>query len=117
MSCNWEEDHPDGLGSQKDEESQILFTGAQIEEILRRAYAIASRKVKKPCLKKPHLFKALEDYTVSRNVSTYEKMTQVALGYRNSNRFVPKKGRWAKIARGINISGIKNVDQMFSSGK
>ncbi|MDP3954441.1 MAG: AAA family ATPase [bacterium] len=117
MVCNWDEYHMSGMASPKDEEAQILFTGAQVEEILRRAYAIASRGKQREPLSEEHLIRALNDFPVSRNVATYERMTEVALSYCNSKRFVPKEGRWAKIARGIGASGVKTVDQMFSSGK
>ena len=100
VRCHESIDHPLGL-TEKEDRGEVYYTGGDIENVLQRAREVAS-KDNKP-LNRDHLIWALNDFILGQDVVDYERMTELAVSYTNSARFLPTKGRWAGLAseRGV----------------
>lgn len=76
-----------------DHEDEIGFTGAEIEVVVRKAYALASF-ANRPVAAE-HLLQAVDDFILSRNIREFDNLSELALRHCNSKRFVPE-GKWRK---------------------
>ena len=78
-----------------EDEDEIPFTGAQIESLIRKANAKASQSSE--ILEEKHLQWALEDTPPPINILSYREMTNMAMLFCNSLRFIPE-GKWRERA-------------------
>ena len=103
--CNFESDHE---LDERESDNELYYTGAQLETIISRAIRIAWAQRAK--LSSSHLLHVLqEDYIPSLDMLTHEELTKSALMYTNSQRFIPKKGRWAKLAKSVGIKSSPEI--------
>lgn len=103
--CNFDSDHE---LDEKEKDSELYYTGAQLETIITRAFRIAKSERNK--LSQRHLLHVLqEDYIPPVDMLTHEELSKAALMFCNSERFIPKRGKWAKLAKSIGM-GV-NIDK------
>ncbi len=105
FKCNIDEFHSlvfsdDDTG--KDCDDEIYFTGGMLENIIRRAIEYAERDGERLTAK--YLLEALEDYMPPMDMAAHQKMTEMAMQYCNSMRFMPKEGRWHRKARELRLA-------------
>jgi len=79
-----------------EESDEVGLTGAQIETIVRKAYTLASNEG--AVLGAEHLRRAFQDFIPGQDFLRYGTMTELALSYCNSERFIPE-GKWKKLAK------------------
>ena len=96
--CNYQEDHDIDLDEKEDE---LFFTGAQLEYLVSEAFRLASGEG--VSLGQRHMLAAFSDYIPPASMIDYDSMSELAISFSNSHRFIPKSGRWAKLARGLGI--------------
>lgn len=101
VQCNWEEFHS---LNDKEQDDEVYFTGGKLESLITDAIAMAV-KSDSP-LRAKHLFAAMNDSLPSSEMASHEMMTELAMRFSNSLRFIPKEGRWVKMARRLRIVGL-----------
>jgi SpoVK/Ycf46/Vps4 family AAA+-type ATPase len=98
---------PDTHSRNREDDTELPFTGAQIEVIVQKAYTLASANDE--VLGKDHLEKTLNDYIPGHDIGQYTHMTEMAIQQCNSDRFIPE-GYWRKRAR--QLRGQRNEGGM-----
>lgn len=97
QKCDGEQNDHHPMGIDDNEDKEFYFTGGQIENIIRRARERASTE--DVILNRNHLIWALtEDFIPGEEVASYETLTELAVNYSNSARFLPTRGRWARLS-------------------
>ncbi len=99
------DDHIGGL-TDKEGDDEVYFTGGQIENILRVAIRFSKRAGHKKLLY-PSLFEALKESIPPKDMISQKQMTELAMFYCNSQRFIPKDGRWYKAAKRFGVIKAK----------
>ncbi len=87
----------------RERDDELYYTGAQLEAILSRAFrrSVAENMP----LSKSHLLYVLQnDYIPPVDMLTHEELSRAALLFTNSARFLPRKGKWANMAKAMRVS-------------
>lgn len=97
--------------SDRELDDAIYFTGGQIENLIRLAYAIALSSDEPLAFK--HLQAAFDDYNPPITMLRYTDSIKDAILHTNRLRFLPKSGRWKKFAD--RILGLEEDKGSFGS--
>ena len=96
--------HPFG----KEDNDEFPFTGAQIETLAERACKLAAQRGE--TLSEKHLLEELENYSPGPDFREYQKMTDAALLYCTSLKFIPD-GKWKRRAEALRSQDVSGQSE------
>ena len=100
VKCNWDSFH---LLNNNEQDDELYFPGGKIEALISDAITLSIRKGLP--LRDEHLRQCLDDSMPSIELATHLEMTKMAMRFANHLRFIPKEGRWHRLAKQLKLVG------------